>query len=57
MARNLTLPERRPLPTFRALAEAVRADPGVLLDAPAWKLAGASLIGRRLTDRVKGLWE
>ncbi len=57
MARNLTLPERRPLPTFRALAEAVRADPGVLLDAPAWKLAGASLIGPRLTDRVKGLWE
>ena len=31
MARNLTLPERRPGPTFRALAAAVRADPGVLL--------------------------
>jgi glycosyltransferase involved in cell wall biosynthesis len=57
MARNLTLPERRTLPTFRALAEAVRADPGVLLEAPAWKLAAASLIGPRLTDRIKGLRE
>src|SRR4051812_17078442 len=56
MARNLTLPERKTVPTFRALAEAVRADPGVLLGAPAWKLAGASLIGQRLTDRVKELW-
>jgi glycosyltransferase involved in cell wall biosynthesis len=57
MARNLTLPERRTLPTFRALAEAVRADPGILLEAPAWKLAAASLIGPRLTDRIKGLRE
>jgi glycosyltransferase involved in cell wall biosynthesis len=55
MARNLTLPERRTLPTFRALGEAARADPGVLLEATAWKLAAASLIGRRLTDRIKGL--
>jgi glycosyltransferase involved in cell wall biosynthesis len=55
MARNLTLPERKTLPTFRALAEAVRADPGVLLAAPTWKLAGASLIGPRLTDRIKAL--
>jgi glycosyltransferase involved in cell wall biosynthesis len=55
MARSLTLPERRPVPTFRALADAVRADPGVLLGAPAWKLAGASLIGPRLTDRIKEL--
>ena len=57
MARNLTLPERRTLPTFRALAEAVRADPGVLLEAPAWKLAAASLIGPRLTDWIKGVRE
>jgi hypothetical protein len=57
MARNLTLPERRMRPTFRALAEAVRADPGVLLEAPAWKLAAASLIGPRLTDRIKRLRE
>ena len=55
MARNLTLPERKPVPTFRALAEAVRADPGVLLGTPAWKLAGASLLGPRLTDRIKEL--
>jgi glycosyltransferase involved in cell wall biosynthesis len=55
MARNLTLPERKTVPTFRALGEAIRADPGVLLDGPAWKLAGASLIGPRLTERVKEL--
>jgi glycosyltransferase involved in cell wall biosynthesis len=53
MARNLTLPERKPLPTFRALAEAVREDPGTLLAAPAWKLAGGSLLGPRLVDLIK----
>ena len=53
MARNLTLPERKPGPTFRALAAAVRADPGVLLGAPVWKLAGASLLGPRLVERIK----
>lgn len=53
MARNLTLPERKALPTFRALAEVVREDPGTLLGAPAWKLAGASLLGPRLVDRIK----
>jgi glycosyltransferase involved in cell wall biosynthesis len=55
MVRNLTLPERKPMPTLRALAEAVRADPGVLLGAPAWKLAGASLFGPRVVDRIKEL--
>jgi glycosyltransferase involved in cell wall biosynthesis len=55
MARNVTLPDRKPGPTFRALGEAVRVDPGVLLGAPAWKLAGGSLIGPRLVDRIKGL--
>ena len=53
MARNLTLPERKPGPTFRALAAAVRADPGVLLAVPAWRLAGASLLGPRLVERIK----
>jgi glycosyltransferase involved in cell wall biosynthesis len=53
MARNLTLPERKPGPTFRALAAAVRADPGVLLGVPAWRLAGASLLGPRLVERIK----
>jgi glycosyltransferase involved in cell wall biosynthesis len=55
MARNLTLPDRKPLPTFRALARAIRADPGVLLGAPAWKLAGASLLGPRVVDLIKEL--
>jgi hypothetical protein len=55
MARNLTLPERKPGPTFRAIASAVRTDPGVLLVKPAWKLAAASLLGPRLTDRIKEL--
>jgi glycosyltransferase involved in cell wall biosynthesis len=55
MARNLSLPDRKPGPTFRALASAVRADPGVLLGAPAWKTAAASLLGPRLTDRIKEL--
>lgn len=45
LARNLTLPERKPGPTFRALSAAVRADPRVLFESPAWKLAGASLLG------------
>jgi hypothetical protein len=55
MARNMSVPDRKPGPTFRALGEAVRADPGVLLGAPAWKLAGASLLGPRLVDRIKEL--
>jgi glycosyltransferase involved in cell wall biosynthesis len=53
MARNLTLPERKPGPTFRALAQAVRADPGVVLGAPPWKLAAGSLVGPRLVEWVK----
>lgn len=53
MARNLTLPERKPLPTFRALRSAVRADPAVLLELGAWRLAGASLLGPRIVDRLR----
>ena len=53
MARNLTLPERKPGPTFRALAQAVRADPGVVLGAPPWKLAAGSIVGPRLVEWVK----
>jgi glycosyltransferase involved in cell wall biosynthesis len=54
MARNLTLPERKPGPTFRALAQAVRADPGVVLGAPPWKLAAGSIVGPRLVEWLKG---
>jgi glycosyltransferase involved in cell wall biosynthesis len=55
MVRNLTLPERRPVPTLHALSTAARADPGVLLATAAWRLAGASLLGPRLVDRLKDL--
>lgn len=50
MARKLTLPERKPGPTFRALAHAVRADPAVLLGAPPWKLAAGSILGPRVVE-------
>jgi GT2 family glycosyltransferase len=53
MARNLTLPERKPGPTFRALAQAVRADPAVLLGTPPWKLAAGSIAGPRVVDWLK----
>jgi glycosyltransferase involved in cell wall biosynthesis len=53
MARNLTLPERKPKPTFRALARVVRADPAVLLGAPPWKLAAGSILGPRAVEWLK----
>ena len=53
MARNLTLPERKPGPTLRALARAVRADPAVVLDAPPWKLAAGSILGPRMVEWLK----
>jgi hypothetical protein len=54
MARNTTLPERRPLPTLKALFGATRVDPGLVLEPSAWKLAGASLLGPRVVDRLRG---
>jgi glycosyltransferase involved in cell wall biosynthesis len=53
MARNLTLPERKPGPTLRALAQAVRADPAVVLGAPPWKLAAGSILGPRAVEWLK----
>ena len=53
LARNLTLPQRRAIPTFRALIDATRSDPGVVLEMSAWRLAGASLLGSRVVDRLK----
>jgi len=53
MARNLTLPDRKPGPTMRALAHAVRADPAVLLGAPPWKLAAGSILGPRVVEWLK----
>jgi hypothetical protein len=53
MARNLTLPERKPVPTLRALAQAAREDPRVLLSLPPWKLAAGSLVGPRMVNWLK----
>jgi len=53
MARSLTLPERKPGPTLRALAHAVRADPAVVLGAPPWKLAAGSIVGPRAVEWLK----
>ena len=54
MARSTTLPERRPLPTLKALFGATRCDPGLVLEPSAWMLAGASLLGPRMVDRLRG---
>ncbi|HSC49502.1 MAG TPA: glycosyltransferase family 2 protein [Gaiellaceae bacterium] len=53
MARNLTLPERKPGPTFRTLARVVGADPAVVLGAPPWKLAAGSIVGPRVVEWLK----
>jgi glycosyltransferase involved in cell wall biosynthesis len=53
MVRKATLPERRPLPTVRGLAKAVRADPLVALEPAAWRLLAASFIGPRLVERLR----
>jgi glycosyltransferase involved in cell wall biosynthesis len=54
MVRKATLPDRRPLPTLRSLALATRADPRVLADPAAWRLAVASLLGPRVVERIRG---
>ena len=54
MARNLTLPDRKPGPTFRALVGRRCAPiPAYCSGSAAWKLAGASLLGPRLVERIK----
>jgi glycosyltransferase involved in cell wall biosynthesis len=52
-ARALTLPERSFAPTLRAVREAVGLAPDVLLHAGAWRLVVASLLGRRMVDRIR----
>lgn len=54
MVRKATLPDRRLLPTLRSLAVATRADPRVLADPAAWRLAAASLLGPRVVERIRG---
>jgi glycosyltransferase involved in cell wall biosynthesis len=53
LARAKTLPDRRLRPTLAALREAVAEDPRVLLGRAPWKLLGGSVIGARMTSRLK----
>lgn len=53
MARRASLPERRFLPTARALAAAVRADPLVAVDRSALRLLAASVLGRRAVENLR----
>lgn len=53
LAGHMTIPERRMLETARALSGAARRDPAVLAEARAWRLLGASILGRRTVERIK----
>jgi hypothetical protein len=52
-ARALTLPTRRPGPTFRAMSGAVRLAPDLLLDARSYRLVAASLLGPNIVSRLR----
>ena len=54
MVRKATLPERGRMATFRGLARALRADPSVAVEPFAWRLLAGSLLGPRLTRRLRG---
>jgi hypothetical protein len=54
MARQVSLPDRRLVPTARALARATRREPRMLADGSSWRLLGASVVGRRVIERVRG---
>jgi hypothetical protein len=53
LAGHMTTPERRLVPTTRALAQVARHDPAVLRQARAWRMLGASILGRRAVERIK----
>lgn len=52
LAGHRTIPERRLLDTARTLGELGRRDPSIFGDARAWRLLGASLLGRRTVERI-----
>jgi glycosyltransferase involved in cell wall biosynthesis len=52
-ARALTLPTRRRGPTIRALADAVRLAPDVLVDPGSWRLAVVSVLGPNIVNRLR----
>jgi glycosyltransferase involved in cell wall biosynthesis len=54
VVRDATLPGRRLRPTVRALTTAVRAEPTLAADPAAWRTLGASVLGRRVTERLRG---
>lgn len=53
-AGHSTIPERRFPATVRVLAKLGRLDPSIFADARAWRLLGASMLGRRAVERIKG---
>lgn len=55
LARNLTLPERRPGPTLRLLGQLSRGDRRVWLEVAAWRLLAGTLLGPRRVAWLKGL--
>jgi hypothetical protein len=52
-AGHMTLPERRLRTTLRVLGGCARRDPRVSVAPGAWRLVAGSILGRRLTERVK----
>ena len=52
-AGHATLPERRFTKTVRVLYACTRRSPRMLSQAGTWRLLGASVLGRRLVDRIK----
>jgi glycosyltransferase involved in cell wall biosynthesis len=53
LAGHMTIPERRLLPTARALASVAKHDPAILRELRTWRLLGASVLGRRTVERLK----
>ena len=53
LAGHLTIPERRVVPTAKTLVALAKRDPRVLLEPRAWRLLGASVLGRHLVERLK----
>jgi glycosyltransferase involved in cell wall biosynthesis len=53
LAGHMTIPERRFVATGRALGRLARRDPRILAEPRAWRLLGASMLGRRAVERIK----
>jgi hypothetical protein len=53
LAGHTTIPERRIVPTARTLLALSRHDRAILRDVRAWRLLGASVLGRRAVERIK----